>query len=219
MATRYRIALLWPALLGCIWAAGAKAPPAGRGESEAAEITATVYTDKAAIAGLIGHPLDGDYIVVDLSIAPKADKPLALLRDDFLLRSDRDGQKCRPFEPGQIAGEGTLIVSNSSSGGAIMGEESGPVWGGTIGQPGRLGGSGASIGNAGESGAQGTVQTGGKIKANPTLEALKRKILPEKQISQPVSGLLYFFLEGKHKPKDLELIYKGGGGRIAIRFK
>lgn len=219
MSIRPRFAPLFLVVVGCVWAADVKPPATGRGEGEAAEITATLYTDKSAVTSLIGHPLDGDYIVVDLKIVPRGEKPLPILRDDFLLRSDRDGQKCQPFAPGQIAGQGTLMVSSTGSGGALMGDNNGPVWGGTVGQPGRLGGTGGSMGNAGETSAQGTIQSGGKTKPNPALDALKQKILPEKESSQPVTGLLYFFLEGKHKPKDLELIYRGGGGKIALRFK
>jgi hypothetical protein len=220
MAIQYRFAPLLLAVLSCVWASETKPPATGRGEGEAAEITATLYTDKAAVTSLIGYPLDGDYIVVDLRVTPKGEKPLSILRDDFLLRSDRDGQKCQPFAPSQIAGQGTLMVSSAGAGGAMMGDNNGPVWGGTVGQPGRLGGTGGSMGNAGgETAAQGNVQTGGKTKSNPALDALKQKILPEKETSAPVSGLLYFFLEGKHKPKDLELIYRGANGRISLRFK
>jgi hypothetical protein len=220
MAIHYRFAPLLLAMAGLVWAADTKPPLTGRGEGEAAEITATLYTDKSAVTSLIGHPLDGDYIVVDVRVVPRGEKPLALLRDDFLLRSDRDGQKCQPFAPSQIAGQGTLMVSSSGAGGAMMGDNNGPVWGGTVGQPGRMGGTGGGVGNSGgESAAQGTIQTGGKTRPNPTLDALKQKILPEKETSAPVAGLLYFFLEGKHKPKDLELVYRGGGGKIALRFR
>jgi hypothetical protein len=43
--------------------------------------------------------------------------------------------------------------------------------------------------------------------------------MPEKSTAEPVSGLLYFQLEGKHKPKDLELRYSGPAGRISLRFR
>ena len=37
-----------------------------------------------------------------------------------------------------------------------------------------------------------------------------------KETTEPVSGLLYFFLEGKHKLKQLELLYKSPVGRQMI---
>jgi hypothetical protein len=43
-------------------------------------------------------------------------------------------------------------------------------------------------------------------------------MLQEKEISESVTGLLYFPLEGKVKPKDLELIYKGPAGKLLVNF-
>ena len=54
---------------------------------------------------------------------------------------------------------------------------------------------------------------------NPLLGVLTEKVLPEKEANGPVSGLLYFFLDGKHKPKDLELNYRGAAGKLSLRFK
>jgi hypothetical protein len=51
------------------------------------------------------------------------------------------------------------------------------------------------------------------------LAVLKEKVLAEQEITEPLSGLLYFLLEGKHRPKDLELMYKGPAGRLSLRFK
>jgi hypothetical protein len=59
----------------------------------------------------------------------------------------------------------------------------------------------------------------GKTKENPLLAVLQEKVLAEKEITEPLSGLLYFLLEGKHKSKDLELLYKGPAGRLPLRFK
>ena len=57
-----------------------------------------------------------------------------------------------------------------------------------------------------------------KEKENPLLAVLKEKVLLEKETNEPVTGLLYFILEGKHKPKDLELIYKSQGQRLILDF-
>jgi len=48
---------------------------------------------------------------------------------------------------------------------------------------------------------------------------LNEKILPEKEIDQPVSGLLYFPIEPKQKIKDLELVYSGPGSKLSLRFR
>ena len=56
-------------------------------------------------------------------------------------------------------------------------------------------------------------------KVNPLLAVLKEKVLPEKEVTEPVSGLLYFQIEGKLKPKDLELYYKTQSSKLALRFR
>jgi len=200
-------------------AAADRKPAEGRAANEQLAITATVYTDKDQVQQVIGNDLGGYITVVEVRLTPQGGKPLLVGRDDFVLRSDKDGQKCQPFAPSQIAGQGALVISTTATGGGIMGDNNGPVWGGPMGQPGRLGGQGGSIGNTGETAAQGTLHTGGKTKPNPLLDTLKQKVLAEKETSEPLSGLLYFLLEGKHKPKDVELIYRGPAGKLSLRFK
>ena len=56
-------------------------------------------------------------------------------------------------------------------------------------------------------------------KPNPLLAVLKDKVLPEKEITDSISGFLYFQVVGKVKPKDLELHYKGPAGKLALRFR
>ena len=43
-------------------------------------------------------------------------------------------------------------------------------------------------------------------KRDPLLDVLKRKILTEKPVNEPVTGLLFFSLD-KEKPKNLVLVY------------
>ena len=222
MKTRALLALLSLAA----GAAGAeKAPPSGKASGERIEIEAVVYADKAAVRELIGEELDG-IAVVQLRVVPRGDQDLAVGPDDFLLRSDRDGQRSEPFAPSQIAGNAALVVSSGSSGGGgMVGQENGPIWGGapgTGGRPRRMGGDGASAGNVSSDEKVQTSMNSGdkdKDKDNPLLAKLKQKMLPAKKGTEPISGLLYFSLEGKHKPKDLELVYRGPAGKLSIRFK
>ena len=54
---------------------------------------------------------------------------------------------------------------------------------------------------------------------NKLLAILKKKVLPEGETSTPITGLLYFPLEGKHKDKQLWLYYTSGAHRLSLRFK
>ena len=197
----------------------AKSPPEGRASNEAVEIAAKAYTGKDEVKKLLGSELDGVIAVIDVRITPRTGGKLAVFRDDFTLRSDKDGQRSTPFAPSQIAGRDTLLVSSAPGGGGLAVQQGGPVWlppmGGT---PRRIGGDGAAVGNSsGEQPSSASLDTGGK--QDPLLILLKERVLEDRETSGPLSGLLYFFLEGKHKPKDLELIYRGPAGRLSLRFK
>ncbi len=210
-------------LVLCLSLAGAakKAPPSGRGESESIVVTATALLDKEAIKERLGSDLDGYYIVLDVRVASRFGREIDVRRGDFLLRTDKDGEKSEPFAPSQIAGRGALVISQTGrGGGALMGDSGGPVWGGYPGstdRPQRLGGDGGVLGNAG-GGTEAQTRLDSGARENPLKKVLEEKILPEKKTTEALSGLLYFPL-GKQKAKDLELTYKAADGKISLRFK
>jgi len=198
-----------------------KGPPVGKAASKALQIEATAYLDRARVAQAVGGQLDEGIVVIEIKLTPIAGEKLAVSRDDFLLRSFKDGQKSKPYSPSELAGGSVLRVGSRAAGGGNVGyEESGPIWGGIGGPLGRMPGSGGGIGNtATTTEAVATIEEGKREKENPLLATLKEKILADKEITEPVSGQLYFLLEGKHKAKDLELEYKGPAGRIFVPFK
>jgi hypothetical protein len=205
-----------------VCAAAAPKTFSGQAANEVVELTASPVLNRESLKQLIGSDLDGYYIVMHVTVVPKGDEPVAISRDDFLLRTDKDGERSRPFAPSQVAGAGVLIVS-SGRGGAVMREDRGPVWGGTPGtgdRPRTLGSGSPTIGNTpSESSAQATIQTGEKGRKDPLLLTLEEKILPEKKTTEAVSGLLYFPLEIKQKAKDLELTYTTSAGKLSLRFR
>lgn len=211
---RFLLALLVCGALG----AAEKTPPAGEAANEKIRIRAVLLSDAATLRRELGSDLGGYYTVVRVEVVPKIGDQLAVQADHFLLRSDKDGQRSGPLAASQVAGRGVLVVS-TKGGGGMMAENPGPVWGGWPGPPRRLGGEAAVIGNASESTAQAATREDSKSPGNPLLETLKAKALPEGETSGPVSGLLYFLLEGKHKPKNLELVYHGPAGKLSLRFR
>lgn len=213
--------LLGAILLACLAAGAAnKAPARGEASNKALKIEATALLNKPEIAAALGHELDEGFIVLQVKLTALGGEPVKIWLDDFLLRSEKDGQKGGPFHPSQIAGSGTLMVGTRGGGMGIMGDEQGPVWGGIGGPPTRMGGNGGVIGNTGGPGeAVARVDTRKEQKENPLLDALKKKGLAEGELAQASSGLLYFLLEGKHKAKDLVLDYKGAAGKLSLRFQ
>jgi hypothetical protein len=195
--------------------------PTGSASNKAVEISATLYNGKDAVRQVLGSDLDGYIVVVDVQVTPKTEKPLAIHRDDFLLRSDKDGQRSKPFAPSQIAGSGALVISERGGGSAVMADNPGPVWGGYpgTGQPRRLGGDSGMIGNTAETAAEAKMHSGSKDKEDPLLSKLEEKVLPEIETSKPTSGLLYFLMDGKHKDKQLEMYYETPAGKLSLRFR
>jgi hypothetical protein len=168
----------------CSWLvllAAEKGPATARGANGKVEIAATLYAGPEAVREQLGSDLGGFFFVVKVDLKPLGGQPLAVNRSDFMLRSYKNGQRCQPYEPSQIAGSGGLTLSPK--------------------------------------GATPVVAPNPDVKEDPVLAVLKSKILPEKKTAEPVSGLLYFSLEGKYKPKDLVLQYQTPAGTLRLAFR
>jgi hypothetical protein len=180
------------------------------------DISVAPPLDKDQIKQELGSDIGSDIVVIRITARPVSDKPVQLSLDDFLLVSAKDGQRSEPYAPGQIAGSDSLAVTPT-----------GMRKGGLGNNPNRpsLGIGGIGLGGGGIGNAHATQSPDVKVeeshedKENPLLAVLNAKVLPEKEITAPVSGLLFFQVVGKVKPKDLELHYKGPAGKMALRFR
>jgi hypothetical protein len=190
------------------------------------EVTASMILEKEEITQAVGMELPPGVVVAKVRVRMLNEEPLRLDIDDFALVSHKDGQRSGPFSPTQLAGNSTLKVKMGqvAGGGTMAQGNRGPSWGGlpgTMGGPMSMPGNGAALGNASSGTTQNTgVEVGndGPKKENPLLTVLKEKTLPSEVIKESVAGLLFFPLEGKHKLKDLTMVYKGPGGRLVISF-
>jgi hypothetical protein len=197
---------------GNLTAADKKAPSSTRGENQDVVLNVTLYDDPALVKELLGDDLGGHYIVVDVKVDPKYGKEVVIDRDDFQLRTQKDGERATPFAPSQIVNQNAVLVSQGKGPSAAS---PGMVIGGPLVLR------GAGIGSGGDNGGQVKITTQDNAatkKDDPLKKLLEEKILPEKKTDQPVSGLLYFPLE-KQKRKDLELSYGPRENRITLRFK
>jgi hypothetical protein len=199
-------------LLALLLPAAKKTVGSARGENEDLILNVTVYIDAAGIKELIGDDLGGHYIVAQVKVEPKYGKDITIDRDDFQLRTDKDGERTKPLAPSQIAGQGLVLKRTGGPGG--LGEERPRGWsiGGGIG----MGGAGAGSGAGDPGTVKATMENSDKV--NPLKKVLDAKVLPEKKTGEATSGLLYFPME-QQKLKDLELTYGGRENRISMRFK
>jgi hypothetical protein len=179
----------------------------GRGENEDMILSVTLYTAPADVKELIGDDLGGHYIVAEVKVEPKYGKTLNIDRDDFVLRTDDNGEKVKPFAPSQIAGREALIVTQNGA----KQKKTGLTIGGMGGGMGTGGGNDPGT-------TQVKVQNPATQKENPLEKTLQDKILVEQKTDKPVGGLLYYPME-KQKLKDMELRYGPQDSRITLRFK
>jgi hypothetical protein len=199
-----------------------KKPAPGRTANDNVGVEATALVAKEEIQAALGHPLDEGFLIVEVTLSPKNGQTIKINRDDFLLLSQKDGQKATPYAPTQIAGDSGMVISSRSTNAGVMAQQRRVPWGGIGGGP--IGGMPTPAGQmgsstAGTTEAVATVKEGtGQKGESPLLAALKAKILPETEITEPVTGHLYFLMEGKHKLKDLEFYYKAPGGRLSLKF-
>jgi len=194
-------------------AAAEKKLPIDQTSNDVVEISATPIIDKDQIRQELGSDLGGDIVVVRVQVRPVSDKPVKVSLDDFLLVSSKDGQRSQPYAPSQIAGDASLVLTPQGTRNGLGGNK-GPRWSGGIGP---FGGGMGSPGGASNTDVK--VESVHSDKPNPLLAVLKDKVLPEKEITEQISGLLYFQMIGKFKPKDLEFHYKGPAGQLALRFR
>ncbi len=203
----YRPTFLLLVTLGTLSAAEKKLP-IEQTSNDLVEISASLL-DKDQIHQELGNDLGPEYFVVRMNIRTVSDKPLQVSLDDFLLFSNKDGERGEAFAPSQIAGSAALIVTQN---GTRATQRARPTFG--------IGGMGVgSSGPAPDDPANTKVESKRSEEDNPLLAALSAKVLPEKETTDAVTGLLYFQMNGKPKPKDLELHYKGPAGKLAVRFK
>jgi hypothetical protein len=229
--SRFSLALLL--LCALLPAATNPGPFKSTARSAKVSIDAELYLDRTQVEQLIGNSMDGYLVVVKVRIASnRPNESIRLFRDDFVLVSSKDGQRSEPFSPEMLGGSSTMVVSEVvTSAGPVMGQNTGPVWGGiptggpvpTDG-PRRIENPNNSGGTAGSPTATSTsveqkIQDG-KPGNKPVawLETLKTKVLQEGELTEVREGLLYFPLDGKHKPKQISLLFNGVLPKMELSF-
>jgi hypothetical protein len=211
--------LVAPAL---VFASHKVATPTTTAGNEKVEVTATLTLTEPEVAQKLGADPGKGVVLVEVRVSPKTDRGLRVSPDDFILLAHDDGQRSQPYEPEQLAGKGGLVLSQgpgtpgglSRTPGAPIGQDP------TTGRVQRMPGGGNGVGNSGSSSGGLKTQTNDKDKGNGTLlSVMKAKQLPDTTTTDEVSGYLLFPLDGKHKLKNMAVLYRGEGGRLDLDFE
>ncbi|MBV8833026.1 MAG: hypothetical protein JO108_27830 [Acidobacteriaceae bacterium] len=186
--------------------------PSTSAGNDQVDIVATVTLTEEEVTQKLGADPGRGIVLLEVRVIPKTDKPVQISPDDFILLAHDDGERSKPFEPAEIAGQGALIVSNTSDGAKAK------KTGTSVGIGGIMGGTGGSPGNPKVTTMNSRMDS--KAQGNEKLlEALKAKQLPQKESVEPVEGYLYFPLDGKHKLKNLAILYRGPAGKLDLEFE
>jgi hypothetical protein len=202
------------------------------GSDQKITIEATLILDPDAVkARLDGINPGPGLVLIHAKVTPiPGGEPFFLSHDDFILRSDKTGERVTPLYATQIAGSSVMVVSSKGgTAGAPMQEQRRiPIGVPGVGIPGGRGPGPSIPGNqpggvgsatADTSSAQASIEEREKDKPKALLEALKKYELPEREIDGPVEGLLYYQLEGKSRIKHIEFVYRKSPPRIHMRFQ
>jgi hypothetical protein len=193
-----------------LFAAKKVVSPNTSASNEQIDVIASITIPEEEVAQKLGVDPGKGVALLEVRVIPKTDKPVQVSPDDFILLAHDDGERSKPFDPAELAGQGALVVTNSS-------DTKVKKTGSSIGFGGIMGG-GSSPGNPRVTTI--TSKMDNKSKGNGTLlEILKAKQLPDKESTQPVEGFLYFPLDGKHKLKNLAVLYRGPAGKLDLEFE
>jgi len=185
------ITLTIAASLGC--AADIKSLPnqAGNGNID---LAGTAIVDSKEIQQLLDVPLPPGYLVVRIKVTPRTSDAIRISPDDFSIISRKDGERSPALAPSQIGGPANLALKSKTTYSSSPG----------------VGETRVSVAPA---------DSKQKAPDDRLQKILESKVLPDTETKEPVEGLLYFLLDGKNKPKDLGLLYKGPAGRLSMDFK
>jgi hypothetical protein len=183
--------------------------------NEEIDLVTTIFLTNEEATQKLGMDPGPDIAILQVRVIPKTDKPVQVAADDFILLAHNDGERSKPFTPSEIAGQGALIVTKNTDQKQTKDKKTSSMGGlGGI----MVGGGNSSPGNP----VPVTLSTkvDEKKEGNPKLlAALKEKQLPDKETKEPLEGLLYFRLSGKHKLKDMAVLYRGPAGKLDLEFE
>lgn len=191
--------------------------PITNASNEKVDIVATIILDPTEIKQKLGADPGSGIVILAVKMIPKTDAGVQIDPDDFILLAHDDGERSRPFTPEELAGSGAMVLTRT--------EQKARKTGSTFGMGGIMIGGGGGGGNGNSSPGNPVAKTTNTRMDNKSkgdaalLEALKAKQMPAKDTKDEVDGYLYFPLDGKHKLKNLAVLYRGPAGRLDLEFQ
>ncbi len=187
--------------------------PTSSAGNENVDIVATIVLSQDEVKQKLGADAGQGIVLLEVKVIPKTDTPVQVNPDDFILLAHDDGERSKPFAPEELAGAGAMVLTHSADKVRKTGSSIG--MGGMMGG---IGGGNSSPGNPTPTVAHTKMEDKRPGNAD-LLHALEAKQLPAKESKDEVDGYLYFPLNGKHKLKNLAVLYRGPAGRLNLEFQ
>ena len=183
------------------------------GDNDAINVTATLFLKPEEITQQIGADPGPEVVVLHVRVTPKVDKPVSVSPDDFILLAHDDGERNQPYDPAQIAGKGVMIIKEQKQD-SVGTNPIRPSIGGIA-----IGSSSTKTSADANKDKPPTTMSDSAPEKSDLLAKLKAKELAAQDVEKPVEGLLYFRLAGKHKLKNMAVLYRGPSGHIDMEFE
>jgi hypothetical protein len=207
-----RCVLAMAALAGALSASKKVVSAVQSASSDDADLGVVITLAEPEVTQKIGADPGPGIVLVEVHFTNRTDHPIQVGPDDFILLAHDDGERNHPFSPSEIAGKGALVLHSTTTANSATGRSTSVNLGGLM--------TGSGAGNHATTTKGVDSQMDDKKAGDDTLlAALKAKQLADADVTQTVDGFLYFPLDGKHKLKNLALLYRGRAGKITIEFE
>jgi hypothetical protein len=213
MRTFFQFMFLLGLAAGAVFAGKKVISPTTSGDNDSINVTATLFLRPDEVTTQIGANPGPDIVVLQVRVTPKVDKPVSVSPDDFILLAHDDGERNQPFDPAEIAGKGALVVKEQQQD-SVGTNRTRPIIAGIA-----IGGTSNKSSSTDNKNKNPTTMNDSAAANTDLLTKLKAKELATQDVEKPVEGLLYFKLTGKHKLKNMAVLYRGPSGHIDMEFE
>jgi hypothetical protein len=202
-------------LAGSLLASKKIISPTSTAGNDNVDITVTLTLAEPEVTEKLGVDAGPGIVLAEVRVANKTDHAIQVSPDDFILLAHDDGERYHAFTPNEIAGRGAMVLKTAPSRTGSIGAQPNTTVVAGIYIPRKTAPTKDSKEGGDNSGQMDSKNTGNE----KLLEALKAKQLQGGDTTDSVEGYLYFPLDGKHKLKNMAVLYRGPAGKLDLEFE
>src|SRR5271165_2045742 len=200
---------------GSLFASKKIISPTSTAGNDNVDITVILTLAESEVTEKLGVDAGPGIVLAEVRVANKTDHAIQVSPDDFILLAHDDGERAHAFTPNEIAGKGAMVLKTAPSRTGSIGAQPASTVVAGIYIP-RKSTPAKDSKDAVDNSGQMDDKSAGNEKL---LEALKAKQLKGGDTTDSVKGYLYFPLDGKHKLKNMAVLYRGAAGRLDLEFE